>query len=233
MSLQNTAGFQGYPVPIGTIVPFVGNRPFIPDGWLLCNGEDRLISDYPDLYAVLGTNYNANTTPVGYFRTPDLVNHQYILGKAVTDPTIIAGNIAEDIEIPVLTANLPTLSSARFNVTNVGVNANPPPLYGTGGGFGGDEGGAEALIVATDNRYPDIDINHKAGSTVSFTNNLRVDATVTLTAQNTLLEGWLMCYIIKAYNIPPVPPVPPVNIQVPNPTRVYINCPELSGFVIQ
>jgi microcystin-dependent protein len=233
MSVRNESTPNGYPIPVGTIFPFVGtNRAYIPPGWLICNADDLLISDYPELYEVLGTNYNGNTTPAGSFRVPDLVNHQYIVGRAATNPAILPGALAQ-IDVPVLTANLPTLSSGRFNVTNVGVNANPPPLYGTGGGASGDAGAADELVVATDDRYPDIDINHKAGSYVSFTNNLREDAVATLTAGTTLLEGWLMLYIIKAYNFPVIPPGAPVAPQVPNPTRVYFDCPELSGYIIQ
>ena len=55
--------------PIGTISPFGGS--VIPNGYLLCNGDEVLKTDYADLYTVIGDSFgtaSANTK----FKLPDL-----------------------------------------------------------------------------------------------------------------------------------------------------------------
>ena len=56
-------------VPAGFIMPFGGTTA--PTGYLACEGQEVLQSDYPDLYAAIGTTWN--TGPTGsYFKLPDL-----------------------------------------------------------------------------------------------------------------------------------------------------------------
>ena len=54
-------------MPIGSIIQFAGSD--IPTGWLVCNGDAVEITDYPDLYDVIGTTYGGGNTN---FRLPDL-----------------------------------------------------------------------------------------------------------------------------------------------------------------
>jgi len=42
-----------------------------PSNYLLCNGQQYLVADYPQLYALIGTNYGGNGT---YFNVPDMVS---------------------------------------------------------------------------------------------------------------------------------------------------------------
>lgn len=59
--------------PIGTICLFGGNN--IPDGWLECNGEVYLISEYQELYDAIGltwVNSSVHGASTGYFCVPDL-----------------------------------------------------------------------------------------------------------------------------------------------------------------
>jgi len=46
----------------------------IPDGqgWLQCDGAYYAETDYPDLFAAIGTTYNTGGEPSGNFRVPDL-----------------------------------------------------------------------------------------------------------------------------------------------------------------
>lgn len=54
--------------PVGLIVQYGGLD--IPVGWLPCDGSQKLIASYPDLYKVLGNNHgNATST---HFYLPDL-----------------------------------------------------------------------------------------------------------------------------------------------------------------
>jgi microcystin-dependent protein len=53
---------------LGEIRLFAGN--FAPGGWLLCNGQAVLISEYEALFSTIGTMYGGNGTT--YFNVPNL-----------------------------------------------------------------------------------------------------------------------------------------------------------------
>ena len=54
--------------PIGTILPYGGASA--PSGWMICNGASLLRTDYPELFAVIGTAFgSADAT---HFNIPDL-----------------------------------------------------------------------------------------------------------------------------------------------------------------
>lgn len=59
-------------MPAGVILPFAGAAA--PNGFLLCDGSEQLISAYPDLFAVIGYSYRAQTLLQGSstFCVPDL-----------------------------------------------------------------------------------------------------------------------------------------------------------------
>ena len=82
------AGLQ--PPPLGIIQMWAGAN--VPEGYLLCNGQEYKQSDYPELYKVLGTTFNnaisANGTPyttvAGNFRIPDL-RGRFVVGLHDSD----------------------------------------------------------------------------------------------------------------------------------------------------
>lgn len=82
------AGIQ--PAPPGIIQMWAGK--VVPDGYLLCDGSQYKTSDYPELYAALGTAFNtamsasgtAYTTQSGYFRVPDL-RGRFVVGRHDSD----------------------------------------------------------------------------------------------------------------------------------------------------
>lgn len=56
--------------PPGVMLPYGGNTA--PSGWLLCDGKQYRIADYPQLYDAIGYNFGGKSTlPVGYFKVPD------------------------------------------------------------------------------------------------------------------------------------------------------------------
>jgi microcystin-dependent protein len=59
-------------VPTGVIFPFAGTT--VPNGYVLCDGSEYLISQYPELYAVIGYAYKALglLQGVATFAVPDL-----------------------------------------------------------------------------------------------------------------------------------------------------------------
>lgn len=61
-------------IPPGLIAWFSNMTP--PQGWLYCDGSTISSSDYPKLYAIIGTKYGGNSSN---FKLPDLRN-QFIRG---------------------------------------------------------------------------------------------------------------------------------------------------------
>lgn len=59
-------------VPVGSILPFAGTSA--PEGYLLCDGSEVLISNYPDLYNIIGFTYKPAIylRGAGTFALPDL-----------------------------------------------------------------------------------------------------------------------------------------------------------------
>ena len=88
--------------PVGGIIIWPGgDGDNIPDGYLLCDGDKYLQSDYPSLYGVIRTAYNSaqnylnqsQNTPSGYFRVPDL-RGRFIVGQVPGDESS-KGNFAD------------------------------------------------------------------------------------------------------------------------------------------
>ena len=57
-------------IPVGTIVPYISTagNSYFPNGWLPCDGREVLNSDYPDLSAIITTQYGGT---VSSFKVPD------------------------------------------------------------------------------------------------------------------------------------------------------------------
>jgi microcystin-dependent protein len=61
-------------LPIGTIVPWAAESAEIPTGWLVCNGRNNDIEEYPLLYESIGNVYGG--TAGSTFKVPGLTNNQ-------------------------------------------------------------------------------------------------------------------------------------------------------------
>lgn len=72
ISLWNrTGGSSGTgAVPTGTILAFGGDSSFVPDGFLLCNGDYVSVAQYEGLFEILGTIWGISLDPT-LFRLPD------------------------------------------------------------------------------------------------------------------------------------------------------------------
>lgn len=78
------------PAPLGIVEMWAGSN--VPAGYLLCNGAELSQTEYPSLYAALGSTFNTApdhrgssvTTRSGYFRLPDL-RGRFIVGSNDTD----------------------------------------------------------------------------------------------------------------------------------------------------
>ena len=56
--------------PVATIIPFAGDISQMVNGWKYCNGEKMVISEYKELYDIIGINYGGEKGI--YFNLPDL-----------------------------------------------------------------------------------------------------------------------------------------------------------------
>ncbi|NBP58148.1 tail fiber protein [bacterium] len=61
-------------VPTATILLFAGNSARVPDGYLICNGEEHSQSIYNNLFSIIGYDYKPQNqlVNVGTFAVPDL-----------------------------------------------------------------------------------------------------------------------------------------------------------------
>ena len=69
-SVDNLLGYKEAFIQTGLILPSVLSS--VPDGFLLCDGSEVEVSDYEDLYDVIGTTYGSSDSTT--FCLPDLRN---------------------------------------------------------------------------------------------------------------------------------------------------------------
>ena len=69
--------------PVGVIQQWAGtvSDDAIPENYVLCDGRQLSTSQYPELYAVLGTRFGYSS---GFFRVPDL-RGRFVVGYSDTD----------------------------------------------------------------------------------------------------------------------------------------------------
>lgn len=78
------------PLPAGVVQMWAGTD--VPEGYVLCNGQELKAADYPELYDALGTAFNTAmsaggvryTTQAGFFRVPDL-RGRFVVGQHDSD----------------------------------------------------------------------------------------------------------------------------------------------------
>jgi microcystin-dependent protein len=66
-------------VPVGTIVPYLGDSTTVPSGWLLCNGAVISRTTYAALFAAVNTAYGAGDGSTT-FRLPGQASYIYASG---------------------------------------------------------------------------------------------------------------------------------------------------------
>ena len=73
MSLENSCANPAFPLPIGSIMPYMGLEEFIPPTFLVCDGRAVSKVDYPELFLVLGNTFNGTgLVSAGYFLLPKI-----------------------------------------------------------------------------------------------------------------------------------------------------------------
>ncbi len=126
MSLENSCANPAFPLPIGSLMPYMGLADRVPPTFLICDGRAVNVADYPELYRVLGDTFNGNgLVSEGEFLLPKLNDQETYLvpnGTLKTDPTqanaILTPVLHSSDDIPALAAtNIPIMSPAAFTPT--------------------------------------------------------------------------------------------------------------------
>jgi microcystin-dependent protein len=127
---QVTAGV----IPPGIVVPFAGID--IPQGWLLCDGSEYQIIDYPLLYASILLTYGIPTDPENFlvpdFRGKGAIGYDNMGGTAAN---IVTGANTPN-PIAAALGSAPLVTGGKTTATNTGVT-----------GFGGAVGAKIANVM--------------------------------------------------------------------------------------
>jgi len=239
MSVAGTVGYNGFPVPIGSIIPFITEASFPSenDGWIVCGGQTLAVEEYPDLYDVIGNNYDPVPSAEGFFTVPDLTvgGESFITGSRFTNgERQSASLVAGSTEPKLLTvANIPTLNIKQdfldkeyVNITDtqIIIYASLPTTN------------AQNNITVTD--YPSTGGNSNYGDavietpTLTYTNDIPDPLPDTQFSTNDPFHSSFVSvvYFIKArYFSPPV--IPPYTQTIPPNSGIYNETDSLSGFL--
>ena len=93
----------------GSIVMWGGDQTAIPDGYLLCNGQQFAASTYPKLAAAIGTIHGGTAASPA---VPDL-RERFIVGSGGNNPTVSGGSYSVgatggEREVTLVTSQLPS-----------------------------------------------------------------------------------------------------------------------------
>ena len=114
MSASSVNGYQGIPIPVGTVFPYAGsaNPATFPKGYLLCNGASLVRTAYPELFRVLGTTYGSVSGTT--FSLPNF-NNRYLKGSAVAGTVTAQSGTSSFQDFTLTTANLPAIPAITFS----------------------------------------------------------------------------------------------------------------------
>lgn len=131
MSVENTSGYQGFPIPVGCLFPFAGKATSIdPTQFQLCDGASLLRSEWPELFSVIGTIYGA--VDGLHFNLPDTIA-RYIKGTNVNAGTTQAGGTGgASFAVSITEANMPDLPEFNTTIAGVGIEFQNPVATITG-----------------------------------------------------------------------------------------------------
>jgi hypothetical protein len=231
--MSNYYGFNGYPIPTGAILPFVASSTdLIPDSYLYCNGGEYNPLLYPELFAVLGTQFNTGGETVGFFRVPDLVTNPYTNPGAFNPVPPPATAFTEDITIA--TNNLPVMTLADFTSNIAFDPATTPSLYehDNGNNTFGDNGSITTFTKANSSTRNSFAVAITGGVSPFYAPAVApVPAVATVTLGDVNPAGVLYIHIIKAFQsqVQPQELLPPLVEQYPAPQYLNKNMAWLSG----
>lgn len=101
---------------IGELIAYAGASSPLPTQWLLCDGSSILRSDYPDLFAVIGTAYGA--IDLSHFNLPDL-RGMVLIGQG---SGFTLANPVGEYNHTLTVSEMPTHSHTEIAATSVLIN---------------------------------------------------------------------------------------------------------------
>ena len=128
--------------PIGSMIYYPSLD--IPDGYLVCDGSEKLIADYPLLFNAIGY-IGGEDVDTGYFRLPDMQGvvpggfNPNLVGT--TNP--LAGNFGDQVGSPTHTLTVEEMPKHSHTATNFVYNSSKNP-------FNINTNGSAALSTAKD-----------------------------------------------------------------------------------
>lgn len=108
--------------PIGSIIYWPSQ--LMPTGYLLCDGREVAINDYPELYAAIG-NIGGDDVASGNFRLPDMrgvVAGGYHSGLPSSNP--LHGNFGDRVGNPTKSLSVANLAKHKHDIVYVDPNAD-------------------------------------------------------------------------------------------------------------
>jgi hypothetical protein len=124
MSIRNSLGVDGFPFPIGTIMPFAGDATDLPNCWEFCDGLPRKKEEYGELYAWLKSSFNVGLVSQDSFLIPNLSTQDTYLFPSDTLETDQGAPLPAEIEtadgdeIIIPLAAIPNFTTGNFTITN-------------------------------------------------------------------------------------------------------------------
>jgi len=124
MSIRNSLGVDGFPFPVGTIMPFAGDAADLPNCWEFCDGLPRLKEDYGELYAWLKSSFNVGLVSQDSFLIPNLSTQDTYLFPSDTLETDDGAPLPAEIEtadgdeILIPLSAIPNFTTGNFTITN-------------------------------------------------------------------------------------------------------------------
>lgn len=197
MSASNSiANDPDFGLPVGAILPYC-SADEVPPTFLLCDGQQYLITDYPYLFDSIGITYG-QLNPQS-FNVPDLTNN-YILGSAVNAGALTPSDITGSLVFPPLfVQNLPNTAIPLTNGTLTFSGTISASVYQSNPSGVNQSNSVGATVYVNENPSSTF-----SGGTVTL-NSLDIQSinnndqlVVPITVNNFSLNGYTMPYIIKA-----------------------------------
>jgi microcystin-dependent protein len=248
MSVKNSLGFQGYSIPVGTIIPWFIGRPDpahndtpIPATYRKCDGTSLFRADYPALFEVLGTLYGANDALT--FRLPDMgyhggQNYHFIRGTDVN----LGGLLAEDVILApktLIRQEIPSLSDANFSDPAGATMSNHithPAGWWTQGNTSKLITGLNNDVVGASSAEHSTATASLGTPTIEFRNPAPSNIVIAKSSLSLQFPAQSALFLIKVRYEEPEQPNTNPYIQSPQnnpfPPSITDPCPELSGFLI-
>ncbi|MEI7606653.1 MAG: tail fiber protein [Rhodospirillaceae bacterium] len=113
---------------LGEIRLFAGN--YAPEGWVLADGRELGVQQYPALYALIGTTYGGNGSTT--FKVPDLCSRLPLgIGKSLSNSahTYALGEKGGAETVTLAEANLPAHTHPLVATTDDGNQVSPAGHY--------------------------------------------------------------------------------------------------------